>query len=85
MSRHSSASALTGGASTETHLIADNSQKDVLIVRAAPAQDVQALLVALPAKLVDSVLRAMRNTKGGLVIQSHLCGSFQQVSAVAVK
>lgn len=48
-------------ASLQTYLIADHSDDDVLVVSAAPAQDVGALLVALLTQLVDGILR----TRGG--------------------
>lgn len=40
------------------YLIADHSNDDVLVVSAAPAQNVGTLLVALLTQLVDGILRA---------------------------
>lgn len=39
------------------YLIADHSDDDVLVVSAAPAQNVGALFVALLTQLVDSIIR----------------------------
>ena len=49
---------LTSHESSLHYLIAHHGDDDVLVVSAAPAQDVGALLVALLAQLVDGILRA---------------------------
>lgn len=49
---------LTSTKSSVHYLIADHGDDDVLVVSAAPAQDVGALLVALLTQLVNGILRA---------------------------
>lgn len=45
------------------HLVADDGEQDVVVVRAAPAQDVHALLVAFLFELMNGVLGAAGNTR----------------------